>query len=207
MFLDPNKLYPPNYAHGITVDVLLISPDRDLLRAAATRHLALCLAASLAHVCPWRGRVGSGHRQRPEEVLQHVSGFTGLAAAAAPARASRATAGVRAICRGGREGAWAAEIEARLVAPRRAVWWVRESGTPPGSADRRVDTARIEHTRRPLARVRNRAGLAVAAGPTPTGRASAGVRAVRRGGRVGGGSEQRLAAPRARRLAAPGSRA
>jgi hypothetical protein len=107
-----------------------------------------------------------------------VSGFTGLAAAAAPARASRATAGVRAICRGGREGAWAAEIEARLAAPRRAVWWVRESGTPPGSADRRVAHARIEHTRRPLAQVRNRAGLAVAAGPTPTGRASAGVRAA-----------------------------
>ena len=48
------------------------------------------------------------------------SGVADLAAAAAPPRTSRASAGVRSVRRGGRGGARAGEIaEQRLTAPRR----------------------------------------------------------------------------------------
>jgi hypothetical protein len=82
---------------------------------------------------------------------------------AAPARASQATAGVRAICRGGREGAWAAEIETRRARPKvtfggafAALIW--------GCLSKAISSRRV----------------AAADAPARTGRAPAGVRAVRR---------------------------
>jgi hypothetical protein len=64
-----------------------------------------------------------------------------------------------------------------------------QAGTPPGSAER---GARPESSQ--------------LAAPACASRASAGVRAGRRDGRVGGGSEQRLAPPPAQRLSALGGR-